>query len=242
MSSAMRPSTFPVHYPSAVCVNVFVVSIMTLFFRKMHVVLLHACGLLRLVACLPLSLMCPQFGFDTDRTVSWAVMDHGDLLRECRLMLHSISSQISILVAGLQRLEGQQRHLLLSLPPAAPGGHPPLPPPLTPAPPSPKASSVRPPHPPVPITLVATSTNRMEPADLIEPVSDSASREHNRRRRSRHRDLHRRRSRSRSHRRRPLGRRARPILASDHHVVVPKPPPAVKAMPACRPSGLSYGR
>ena len=37
-------------------------------------------------------------------------MDHGDLLRECRLMLHAISSQISILVAGLQRLEGQQRH------------------------------------------------------------------------------------------------------------------------------------
>ena len=99
-----------------------------------------------------------------------------------------------------------------------------------------------PPHPTVPITLVATSTNRMEPADLIEPVSDSASRERNRRRRSRHRDLHRRRSRSRSHRRRPLGRRARPILASDHRIAVPKPPPAVKAMPACRPSGLSYGR
>ena len=107
MSSATRRSTFPLHYPSAVCVNVFVVSIMTLFFRKMHVVLLHAFGLLRLVACLPLSLMCPQFGFDTDRTisslpaVSCAVMDHGDLLRECRLMLHSMSSQISILVAGL---------------------------------------------------------------------------------------------------------------------------------------------
>ena len=240
MSSAMRRSTFPLHYPSEVCVNVFVVSIMTLFFRKMHVVLLHACGLLCLVACLPLSLTCPQSGFDTDRTisslpaVSCAVMDHGDLLRECRLMLHSILSQISILVAGLQRLEGQQQHLLLSLPPAAPGGHPPLPPPLTPAPPSPKASSLRPPPPAVPITLVATSTNRMEPADLIEPVSDSASREHNRRRRSRHRDLHRRRSRSRSHRRRPLGRRARPIfVASDHHIVVPKPPPAVKAMPVC---------
>ena len=69
MSSAMRSSTFPLHYPSAVCVNVFVVSIMTLFFRKTHVVLLHAFGLLRLVACLPLSLMCPQFGFDTDRTI-----------------------------------------------------------------------------------------------------------------------------------------------------------------------------
>ena len=209
---------------------------------------LHAFGLLRLVACLPLSLMFPQFGFATDRTtsslpaVSCAVMDHGDLLRECRLMLRSISSQISILVAGLQRLEGQQRHPQPPLPPAAPGGQQPLPPPSTPAPASPKASSVRPPHPTVPVTLVATSTTRMEPADLIEPVSDSASREHSRRRRSRLRDLHRRRSRSRSHRRRPLGRRARPILASDHRVAVPKPPTAVKAMPACRPSGLSYGR
>ena len=111
-------------------------------------VLLHAFGLLRLVACLPLSLMFPQFGFATDRTtpslpaVSCAVMDHGDLLRECRLMLHSISSQISILVAGLQRLEGQQRRPQPPLPPAAPGGQPPLPPPSTPAPASLKASSV----------------------------------------------------------------------------------------------------
>ena len=88
-------------------------------------------------------------------------------------MLHSISSQISILVAGLQRLEGQQRHPQPPLPPAAPGGQPPLPPPSTPAPASPEASSVRPPHPTVPVTLVATSTNRIEPADLIEPVSDS---------------------------------------------------------------------
>ena len=166
----------------------------------------------------------PQFGFATDRTTSSlpaVSCAHGSWgpLQECRLMLHSISSQ-------------QQRHSQPPLPPAAPGGQQPLPPPSTPAPASPKASSMRPPHP----------TVRVKPADLIEPVSDSASREHNRRRRSRHRDLHRRRSRSRSHRRRPLGRRARPILASDHRIAVPKPPPAVKAMPACRPSGLSYGR
>ena len=38
-------------------------------------------------------------------------MDHGDLLRECRHMLLAISSQISLLLAGLQRLEGQQRML-----------------------------------------------------------------------------------------------------------------------------------
>ena len=48
------------------------------------------------------------------------VMDHGDILRECRYLLHSISSQISILVAGLQRLEGHQRHPQPPLPPAAP--------------------------------------------------------------------------------------------------------------------------
>ena len=77
---------------------------------------------------LPLSLMFPQFGFATDRiapslpAITCAVMDHGDLLRECRLMLHSISSQISILVAGLHRLEGQQRHP--QLPPATAYLHP----------------------------------------------------------------------------------------------------------------------
>ena len=144
-------------------------------------------------------------------------MDHGDLLRECRYLLHSISSQTSILVAGLQRLEGHQRHPQSPVFAVVPIGHPavppvpvvpevppPLPPPTAPAPTSPKASSVRPAFTSMPITPVATSTNRVESADLIEPVSDSASRERHRRRRSRRRDAHRHRSRSRSHRRRPL--------------------------------------
>ena len=168
-------------------------------------------------------------------------------------MLHSISSQISILVAGLQRLEGHQRHPQPPLPPVPTGPPavppaptvpevlPPLPPPSIPAPTSPKVSSPRPAYTSMPVTLVATSTNRVEPADLIEPVSDSASRERNRRRRSRRRDARRHWSRSRSHLRRPLGRRG-PALASDHRGAVPKNPPAVKAMPACRPSGLTHGR
>ena len=187
--------------PLAVCVDAFVVPIMTLIFRKKHVVWLHIFGLLCLAACLPLCVcVVPAVWFATDwidpslPAIPCAVMDHGDLLRECRLMLHSISSQISVLVAGLQRLEGQRRHPQLPLPPAAPGGQPPPPPPSTPAFASPKASAVAPPLPTVPITLMATSTHRIEPTDLIEPVSDSASREHNRRRRSRRRDLHRRRS------------------------------------------------
>ena len=73
------------------------------------------------------------------------------------------------------------------------------PPPPTSAPPSVPATSVRPNYPTVPITLVATSDNRMEPAGHVHPVSVSTSRERRRRRRSRHRDRHRRRSRSRSH-------------------------------------------
>ena len=97
-------------------------------------------------------------------------------------MLHAISSQISILVAGLHRLEGQQRHPQPPPPPAAPDGQPPLPPPPISAPPAP---SVRSTHPAVPITLVATSDNRVEPAGHVNPVSDSASRERRRRRRSR---------------------------------------------------------
>ena len=186
--------------------------------------------------------MRPQLGFATDLIIpplsafSSAVMDHGDLLRECRYLLHSISSQISILVVGLQRLEGHQRHPQPPLPPVAPIGHPavppvpvvpevppPLPPPTVPAPTFPKASSVRPAYTSMPITLVATSTNRVESADLIEPVSDSASRERHRRRRSRRRDAHRHRSRSRSHRRRPLDRRGL-ALASGHRDAVPKQP------------------
>ena len=118
--------------------------------------------------------------------------------------------------------------------PTVPEVLPPLPPPSIPAPASLKASSARPAYTPIPITLVATSTNRVEPADFIEPVSDSVSKKRNRRRRSRRRDAHRHRSRSRSHRRRPLARRG-PALASDHRDAVPKNPPAVKAMPACRP-------
>ena len=118
-------------------------------------------------------------------------MDHGDLLRECRHLLHAILSQISILVAGLQRVEGQQRHPQPPLPaaapavppvPAMPDALPPLPPPLTPAPTSPKAPATRTSFTSMPITL----------------------RERNRRRRSRRRDTRRHRSRSRSRHRRPL--------------------------------------
>ena len=109
--------------------------------------------------------------------------------------------------------------------PTAPEVHPPLPPPSIPAPASPKASSARPAYTSMPITLVATSTNRVEPADLVEPVSDSASRERDRRTRSRRHDAHRHRSRSRSHRRRPLGRRG-PALASDHRDAVAEIPPS----------------
>ena len=103
-------------------------------------------------------------------------------------MLHAISSQISILVAGLQRLEGQQRHPQPPPPPPAPDGQSPLPPPPTSAPPSVPATSVRPTYPTVPITLVATSDNRMEPAGHAHSVSVSTSRERRRRRRFRHRD------------------------------------------------------
>ena len=211
-------------------------------------VLLHGCVLALLVACLSHCLLFPQFELPTDRhtfpvpATFHAGMDHGDLLRECRLMLHSMSSQISVLVAGLQRLEGQQRHPQPPPPPSTHDGQPPLPPPPTSAPPSLPAPSVRSTHPTVPITLVATSDNRMEPAGHVNPVSDSTSRERRRRRRSRHLDPHWRRSRSRSHHRRPLGRPAHTGSTSDCRTFVPKPPPAVKAMPACRPSGLSYDR
>ena len=44
-------------------------------------------------------------------------------------MLLAISSQISILLAGLQRLEGQQRHPQPPPPPPVPDGQPPPPPP-----------------------------------------------------------------------------------------------------------------
>ena len=76
----------------------------------------------------------------------------------------------------------------------------------------------------------------------VHTVSVSTSRERRRRRRSRHREPHRRRSRSRSHHRRPLGRPANAGSTSHHRTFTPKHPPAVKAMPACRPSGLSYDR
>ena len=103
--------------------------------------------------------MRPQLGFATDLIIPpssasfYAVMDHGDLLRECRYIL----SQITILVTGLQRLEGHQRHPQPPLPPVVPLGHPavppvpvvpevppPLPPPTATTPTPPKASSVRP--------------------------------------------------------------------------------------------------
>ena len=102
--------------------------------------------------------MRPQLGFATDLIIpplsasSSAVMDHGDLLRECRYLLHSISSQISILVAGLQRLEGHQRHPQPPLPPIGHPAVPPVPEVPPPAPTSPKASSVRPAFTSMPIT------------------------------------------------------------------------------------------
>ena len=77
--------------------------------------------------------------------------------------------------------------------------------------------------------------------DPIEPISDSASRERNRRRRSPRREERRHRSRSRSRYRRPLNRRT-PQAPADHPGNPTKASPAVKAMPACRPSGLPRGR
>ena len=169
-------------------------------------------------------------------------MDHGDLLRECRHMLLAISSQISILLAGLQRLEGQQRHPQPPPPPPVPDGQPPPPPPPSTTPPSMPATSVRPDYSTAPVTLVATSDNRMEHTAHVRTVSVSTSWEHRRRRRSRHREPHRRRSRSRSHHRRPPGRPDDAVPTSHRRASTPKYPPAVKAMPACRPSGLSYHR
>ena len=98
-------------------------------------------------------------------------MDHGDLLRECRHMLLAISSQISLLLAGLQRLEGQQRHPQPPPPPPVPDGQlPPLPPPSTTPPPLP-ATSVRPDYMTAPVTLVATSDNRTEHPAHVRTVS-----------------------------------------------------------------------
>ena len=155
-------------------------------------------------------------------------------------MLLAISSQISLLLAGLQRLEGQQRHPQPPPPPPVPDGQlPPLPPPSTLPPPLP-ATSVRTDYMTAPVILVATSDNRTEHPAHVRTVSVSTSWEHRRRRRSRHREPHRRRS--RSYHRRPPGRPDDAAPTSRRHVCNPKYPPAVKAMPACRPSGLSYGR
>ena len=119
-------------------------------------------------------------------------MDHGDLLRDCRHMLLAMSSQISLLLAGLQRLEGQQRHPQPPPPPPIPEVHPPpLPPPSTPPPHLP-ATTVRPDHLAAPVTLVATTDSRAEHPALTRTVSVSTSWEHRRRRRSRHREPHRR--------------------------------------------------
>ena len=102
-------------------------------------------------------------------------MDHGDLLRECRHMLLAISSQISLLLAGLQRLEGQQRHPQPPPPPPVPDGQlPPLPPPSTLPPPLP-ATSVRTDCMTAPVTLVATSDNRTEHPAHVRTVSVSTS-------------------------------------------------------------------
>ena len=102
-------------------------------------------------------------------------------------MLLAISSQISILLAGLQRLEGQQRHPQPPPPPPVPDGQPPPPPPPSTTPSSMPATSVRPDYPTAPVTLVATSDNRMEHTAHVHTVSVSTSRERRRRRRSRHR-------------------------------------------------------
>ena len=135
------------------------------------------------------------FGPDC-RIFAGIVMDHGDLLGDCRHMLLAMSSQISLLLAGLQRLEGQQRHPQPPPPPPIPDGHPPpLPPPST-APPHVPATSVRPDYMAAPVTFVATSDNRAEHPAHVRTVSVSTSWERRRRRRSRHRDPHRRRSRS----------------------------------------------
>ena len=117
---------------------------------------------------------------------------------------------------------------------------PPLPPPRTPAPAPLRAPPARTSVNTAPITIFATSATLAD-EDPIEPISDSASRERNRRRRSRRREERRHRSRSRSRYRRPLNRRA-PQAPADHRGNPSKASPAVKAMPACRPSGLPRGR
>ena len=118
-----------------------------------------------------------------------------------------------------------------------------IPPPPSTTPPSMPATSVRPDYSTAPVTLVATSDNRMEHTAHVRTVSVSTSWEqHRRRRRSRHREPHRRRSRSRSHHRRPPGRPDDAVPTFHRRASTPKYPPAVKAMPACRPSGLSYHR
>ena len=63
-------------------------------------------------------------------------------------------------------------------------GQPPPPPPPSTTPSSGPATSVRPDHPTVPVTLVATSDNRMEHTAHVHSVSVSTSRERRRRRRS----------------------------------------------------------
>ena len=94
----------------------FMMPIMTLLFRKkriglsaVHVLMECVACLLRFVPLLPFESITDCFG-PLCRFFTCIVMDHGDLLRECRHMLVAISSQISLLLAGLQRLEGQQRH------------------------------------------------------------------------------------------------------------------------------------
>ena len=54
--------TTPLHYLSAVCANCFRGVYHDAYLPKKHAVLLHACGLMHLVAWLLLILMLPQFG------------------------------------------------------------------------------------------------------------------------------------------------------------------------------------
>ena len=188
--------------------------------------LLHACR----IACCLRSLSCPLIDTPFLSAVFYIGMDHGDLLRECRLCckpsrrrsvffwldynvlkvsngIHSRRLHHQYRTGNRRRHPHHHRHL-------------------------------RPcrPH----------RSDRIIPRyqSLLWPpwTTGWTSRERRRRRRSRHRDSHRRRSRSRSHRRRPLGRPANAVTTSHYRTFTPKHPPAVKAMPACRPSGLSYDR
>ena len=185
--------------------------------------------------------------------VSSAVMDHGDILQECHYLLHSISSQISILVAGhnvLKVTNAIRNHRFLPL-------HPPVllrslqqqrfprcshhSRHLRHRRRSPKASSARSTFTSMPITLVATSTNLAEAADLIEPVQRQCiqgAQQAQKVSEARSASI----PISKSQSSQATTYSSRPCPTSDHRGAAPKAPPAVKAMPACRPSKLTRGR